>query len=67
MNISLPGPLKEWVDSQVKSGDYSSASEYIRDLIRREQKRVARSESNAASEGSGSVGSTARAGKTMDR
>ena len=38
MNISLPENLKEFVESQVKSGDYSSISEFMRELVRREQK-----------------------------
>ena len=38
MNISLPDNLKEFVESQVQSGDYSSVSEFMRDLVRREQK-----------------------------
>ena len=38
MNISLPENLKEFVDSQVQSGDYSSVSEFMRALVRREQK-----------------------------
>jgi antitoxin ParD1/3/4 len=38
MNISLPDPLKEFVEAQVRAGGYSSASEYIRELIRRAQK-----------------------------
>jgi antitoxin ParD1/3/4 len=38
MNISLPESLKEFVESQVRSGDYSSVSEFIRTLVRREQK-----------------------------
>jgi antitoxin ParD1/3/4 len=38
MNISLPENLKEFVESQVQSGDYSSASEFMRELLRREQK-----------------------------
>ena len=37
MNVSLPDPMKEWVESQIKSGHYSNASDYIRDLIRRDQ------------------------------
>jgi antitoxin ParD1/3/4 len=44
MNISLPGPLKEFVDSQVAAGAYSSASEYIRRLIREDQERSQREE-----------------------
>ena len=38
MNISLPKPLKEFVEDQVRTGGYSSASEYVRELIRRAQK-----------------------------
>ena len=40
MNISLPETLKSFVDSQVSDGDYSSSSEYLRELIRKEQDRV---------------------------
>ncbi len=41
MNISLPDQLKEFVDDQVGSGRYSSVSEYVRDLIRADEKRNA--------------------------
>ena len=41
MNVSLPDQLKEFVDLQVGSGRYSSVSEYIRDLIREDEKRRA--------------------------
>ena len=41
MNISLPDQLKEFVDNQVGSGRYSSVSEYVRDLIRNDEKRKA--------------------------
>lgn len=37
MNVSLPDPMKEWVEHQVESGHYSNASDYVRDLIRRDQ------------------------------
>lgn len=36
MNISLPDDLKSFVDTQV-AGRYSTSSEYVRELIRREQ------------------------------
>jgi antitoxin ParD1/3/4 len=39
MNISLPEPLKQFVDGQIASGRYSSASEYVRELIRDDEKR----------------------------
>lgn len=41
MNISLPDPLKEFVDGQIAGGRYSSVSEYIRELIREDEKRKA--------------------------
>lgn len=37
MNVSLPDPLKEWVEDRVKTGRYANASDYVRDLIRRDQ------------------------------
>jgi antitoxin ParD1/3/4 len=37
MNVSIPGPLRDFIDAQVESGEYQSASEYIRDLVRREK------------------------------
>ena len=42
MNISLPDPMKQFVEEQVSSGAYSSASEYVRDLVRADQQRRAR-------------------------
>ena len=41
MNISLPQPLKQFVDGQISSWRYSSASEYVRELIRADEKRKA--------------------------
>lgn len=39
MNISLPEALREFVDAQVKRG-YGTSSEYVRELIRRDQDRL---------------------------
>jgi antitoxin ParD1/3/4 len=39
MTISLPEQMKRWIDSQVQSGGYSSASDYVRDLVRRDRER----------------------------
>ncbi|NTI76440.1 type II toxin-antitoxin system ParD family antitoxin [Rhizobium rhizogenes] len=39
MNVSLPDPMKDWVEAQAKTGRYSNASDYVRDLIRRDQVR----------------------------
>ncbi|MEO0843958.1 MAG: type II toxin-antitoxin system ParD family antitoxin [Cyanobacteria bacterium J06643_5] len=40
MNISLPDPMRAFVEEQVKQKGYSTASEYIRHLIRTEQENV---------------------------
>ena len=37
MNISLPDLMKGWVEAQVEGGQYGNASDYVRDLIRRDQ------------------------------
>ena len=42
MNISIPDPLKEFVDQQIASGRYGSVSEYVCELIREDEKRKAR-------------------------
>jgi len=34
LNVSLPDQLRTWVTEQVGAGKYSSASDYLRDLIR---------------------------------
>lgn len=41
MKISLPESLKQFVDRQVATGRYSSASEYVCQLIRDDEKRKA--------------------------
>lgn len=40
MNISLPDAMKDWVETQARTGRYSNASDYVRDLIRRDQERA---------------------------
>jgi len=47
MNISLPEPLKLFVEEQVSNGGYSTASEYLRELIREAQRRKERQELEA--------------------
>jgi antitoxin ParD1/3/4 len=37
LNISLPDGLKDWADKRVAEGRYASASDLVRDLIRRRQ------------------------------
>jgi len=39
MNISLPDSMKDFIDEQVADKGYGTSSEYVRDLIRREQDR----------------------------
>jgi antitoxin ParD1/3/4 len=37
LNVSIPPALKSWIDHRVAEGRYSSASDYVRDLVRRDQ------------------------------
>ena len=39
LNVSLPEHLKNWVTTQVNSGDYASASDYLRDLVRSDMRQ----------------------------
>ena len=39
MNVSLPDRMKDWVEAQAQTGRYSNASDYVRDLIRRDQEK----------------------------
>jgi len=41
IKISLPNPLKQFVDGQIAQGRDSSAGEYVRELIRADEKRKA--------------------------
>ena len=38
LNVSLPDAMREWIDAQVEAGEYANASDYIRDLIRHDQR-----------------------------
>ena len=40
MNVSLPSEMKDWVESQVKTGRYGNSSDYVRDLVRKDQERA---------------------------
>ena len=41
MNVSLPDPLKQFVDDEVREGGFASTSDYMRDLIRQRQRAKA--------------------------
>lgn len=38
LNLSLPDAMRVWIDAQVSSGTYVNASDYVRDLIRHDQR-----------------------------
>lgn len=42
MNVSLPDEMKEWVEEQAAAGSYANVSDYVRDVLRREQRTVVR-------------------------
>ena len=37
MSFALPKSLRDYIDERVRSGEYGNTSEYLRDLIRRDQ------------------------------
>lgn len=41
MNISLPDSMRVYIEEQVAEGNYSTVSEYFRELVRQDQKRKA--------------------------
>ena len=41
MSFALPESLRDYVDARVRSGEYGNTSEYLRDLIRRDQRAQA--------------------------
>ena len=38
MTISLPDPMRDFIESEVSSGNYGSASELFREMVRERQK-----------------------------
>lgn len=42
MNVSLPEGLKAWAEARVAEGLYSSTSDYVRDLMRRDMEGAGR-------------------------
>lgn len=40
MTISVPPALKQWIDERVASGKYADATDYVRDLLRRDQEHA---------------------------
>ena len=42
MSFALPEPLRAYIDERVRSGQYGNTSEYLRELIRRDQDQQAR-------------------------
>lgn len=42
LHISLPQPMKDWVEAEVSAGGYGTTSEFFRQLLRAEQQRQLR-------------------------
>ncbi|MDN5849709.1 MAG: type II toxin-antitoxin system ParD family antitoxin [Nitrococcus sp.] len=39
MTVSLPDPMKDWIEAQTRTGEYASSSDYVRDLVRRDREQ----------------------------
>jgi antitoxin ParD1/3/4 len=67
VNISLPEQMKAYVEEQVSKGGYGTVSEFVRDLIRQDQKRRAKENlENLLLEGLESGDSTSMSAKDWD-
>ena len=42
IDVSLPEPMKRWIQIRVESGLYADASDYVRDLIRHDRREAVR-------------------------
>lgn len=61
MNVSLPEPMREWVETKLEDGSYATVGDYVRDLIRRDKARAdERAELIAALEEGEQSGTSAR-------
>jgi len=47
MSFALPEPMRRYIDARVASGTYGNTSEYIRDLVRKDQQEHARQQLQA--------------------
>ena len=42
LNISMPDELRAYIEARVNTGEYQSASDYLRDLIRHDREETER-------------------------
>jgi antitoxin ParD1/3/4 len=47
MSFSLPESMREYIDERVRTGHYGNTSEYLRDLVRRDQDERARQQAGS--------------------
>lgn len=47
LNISIPEEMREWIEKQVARGGFGTTSEYFRQLVREDQRRLMREEIDA--------------------
>lgn len=67
MSFALPEAMREYIEARVASGHYGNTSEYIRDLIRRDQEEQARQHLRALiEEGLNSGPAEARSANDLD-
>ena len=65
MNVSVPEPMRDWVQQRIDAGQYASVSDYVRDLIRRDQARAATDQAAIRQKIAAGLASL-RAGKGID-
>jgi antitoxin ParD1/3/4 len=63
MSFSLPESLRDYIDDRVRSGHYGNTSEYLRDLVRKDQEEQAKKRLRALI----TEGLTSAASRPLDR
>ncbi|HSR68557.1 MAG TPA: type II toxin-antitoxin system ParD family antitoxin [Acidobacteriota bacterium] len=61
LNFEIPESLREWIEGEVARCDYASASEYLQELVRQDQRRKEKRDLDAkllAGLGSGRIEAT---------
>jgi antitoxin ParD1/3/4 len=42
LNVSMPDEMRAFIESRINTGEYQSASDYLRDLIRHDREEIER-------------------------
>ena len=67
MSFALPESLRDYIEARVRSGGYGNTSEYLRDLIRRDQQEQAAATAAGTDHRRAGVGTRGAGDEAQDR